>query len=384
MADRSSKTEEPTPKRRRDARRKGQVARSPLLAGWATVLAASVALPALGHQLLGAWEGLFLATTVAMSHPSPAAARRLLAEGLDAGFSAALPLVGLVAAVSLVVSVGQVGLRASPKALWRPEQLSLTKGVRRLLSIRGLWAALRSSLELALLAVVGYLAVHRLVSMMVAGAMPLSATLGATGKAILAAVRYLALAGLVVAGADFAFQRRRLAQDLRMTKQEVKEEARRSEGSPELRRAVRSRQRKLSRSRMVAEVARSAVVVTNPTHLAVALAYERGVDAAPRVVAKGIGSLALAIRREARRHGVPVVEDRSLAWTIHAACEEGSIVPPHLYQAVAQVLAFVYSLTPSARSLLDTHRMARAGSAAPGRSDSGGHRGGSPGPFGRR
>ncbi|MDA8061867.1 MAG: EscU/YscU/HrcU family type III secretion system export apparatus switch protein, partial [Actinomycetota bacterium] len=90
MADRSSKTEEPTPKRRRDARRKGQVARSPLLAGWATVLAASVALPALGHQLLGAWEGLFLATTVAMSHPSPAAARRLLAEGLDAGFSAAL------------------------------------------------------------------------------------------------------------------------------------------------------------------------------------------------------------------------------------------------------------------------------------------------------
>ncbi|MDA8063644.1 MAG: EscU/YscU/HrcU family type III secretion system export apparatus switch protein, partial [Actinomycetota bacterium] len=336
------------------------------------------------HQLLGAWEGLFLATTVAMSHPSPAAARRLLAEGLDAGFSAALPLVGLVAAVSLVVSVGQVGLRASPKALWRPEQLSLTKGVRRLLSIRGLWAALRSSLELALLAVVGYLAVHRLVSMMVAGAMPLSATLGATGKAILAAVRYLALAGLVVAGADFAFQRRRLAQDLRMTKQEVKEEARRSEGSPELRRAVRSRQRKLSRSRMVAEVARSAVVVTNPTHLAVALAYERGVDAAPRVVAKGIGSLALAIRREARRHGVPVVEDRSLAWTIHAACEEGSIVPPHLYQAVAQVLAFVYSLTPSARSLLDTHRMARAGSAAPGRSDSGGHRGGSPGPFGRR
>lgn len=98
--------------------------------------------------------------------------------------------------------------------------------------------------------------------------------------------------------------------------------------------------------------------VTDPTHLAVALAYERGVDVAPRVVAKGVGTMALAIRREARRQGVPVVEDRPLAWTNHAACEEGATVPPHLYQAVAQVLAFVYSLTPAARSLLDTHRMA--------------------------
>lgn len=358
MADRSSRTEAPTPKRRRDARRKGQVARSPLLAGWATVLAAAVVLPALGRHLLSAWEGLFAATTATMAHPSPGAALRLLDKGLSAASSALLPVLGIVAVVALVVSVAQVGLHLSPQALWRPGQLSPAKGAKRLLSIRGVWAAARSALELIVLAIVGYLAVHGLSAMMVSGPMPLSATVGATASATLDAVRYLALAGLVVAGADWTFQRRRLAQDLRMTKQEVKEEARRSEGSPELRRAVRARQRKLSRSRMVAEVARSAVVVTNPTHLAVALAYERGVDTAPRVVAKGVGSMALAIRSEARRQGVPVVEDRPLAWTIHAACEEGATVPPHLYQAVAQVLAFVYSLTPGARSLLDTHRMA--------------------------
>ncbi len=358
MADRSSRTEAPTPKRRRDARRKGQVARSPLLAGWATVLAVTVALPALGRHLLGEWEALFAATTATMAHPSPGAAVRLLDRGLATAGSAALPVLGLVAVVALVVSVGQVGLRFSPQALWRPGQLSPAKGVKRLVSIRGVWAAARSGLELIVLAVVGYLAVHGLIGMMVSGPMPLSATVGSAGPVVLDAVRYLALAGLVLALADWVFQRRRLEKDLRMTRQEVKEEARRSEGSPELRRAVRSRQRKLSRSRMVAEVARSAVVVTNPTHLAVALAYERGVDVAPRVVAKGVGTMALAIRREARRQGVPVVEDRPLAWTIHAACKEGATVPPHLYQAVAQVLAFVYSLTPAARSLLDTHRMA--------------------------
>jgi flagellar biosynthetic protein FlhB len=108
---------------------------------------------------------------------------------------------------------------------------------------------------------------------------------------------------------------------------------------------------------MLAEVAKATAVVTNPTHLAVALRYERGQDPAPRVVAKGLGELAARIREEAIAHGVPVVENPPLAWTIHGACEVEDTIPPDLYEAVARLLAFVYRLSPLQRSLVSTHRM---------------------------
>lgn len=359
MADKSSKTEAPTPKRRREARHEGKVAHSASLAGWVTMLALSVLVPRLGSALVRQWESVVMAATAVMAAPTPGGATRLLASALRAVLSASLPIVAAATGLALVSSVGQSGLHLTPKALWKPSRLSPAAGLRRLVSPTGAWTLARTVAELSVLAALGWLAVHQVArSLLGVGTLALSDSLAVAGRALDNLVRYISAGGLLIAIGDWAYQRRRLDQELRMSKHEVKEERRQSEGSPEVRRAQRARQRKLSRSRMLAEVASSAAVIANPTHLSIALAYERGVDQAPRVVAKGLGSAALAIRREARRHGVPVIENRQLAWTMHAACEEGDMVPPHLYQAVAQLLAFVYSLSPVARSLVDVHSMA--------------------------
>jgi flagellar biosynthesis protein FlhB len=151
------------------------------------------------------------------------------------------------------------------------------------------------------------------------------------------------VAGLTLAAVDYAFQRRRVRRSLMMTKQEVKEEYRQSEGDPMTRHRIRQRQVEMSRNRMMAAVAVSSVVVVNPTHIAVALEYRPELGA-PRVVAKGQGFIAARIREEAEKHNVPIVRDVPLARTLHSACKIGQAVPPALYEAVARLLAFVFSL----------------------------------------
>jgi flagellar biosynthetic protein FlhB len=171
-------------------------------------------------------------------------------------------------------------------------------------------------------------------------------------------MRFIGVLALVIAGADYFFQRRTYQQKLRMTKQEVKDERRQSDGSPEVRRAMRSKARRFTRMHIMAAVANADVVVTNPTHYAVAIAYDRKNDRAPRVVAKGAGYIAAGIKEHARSCGVVIVENPPLARSLHASCEVDDIVPPRLYAAVARLLAFVYSLSPTARAFRDVHTMA--------------------------
>ena len=143
-----------------------------------------------------------------------------------------------------------------------------------------------------------------------------------------------------------------------MTKQEIRDEFRQSEGNPEVRRAIRSRARSNARTHMMAAVSRADVVVTNPTHFAVAIAYNRREDRAPRVVAKGADFNAMLIREHARSCGVVIVENPPLARALHKSCEVDDVVPPTLYAAVARLLALVYSLSPSARIFREVHVMA--------------------------
>ncbi len=151
-------------------------------------------------------------------------------------------------------------------------------------------------------------------------------------------------AGLVLAALDYGFQRRRVRKSLMMTRQEVRDEYRQSEGDPMTRSRIRQRQVEMSRNRMMADVAISSVVVVNPTHIAVALEYRPELGA-PRVVAKGQGHIAARIREEAEKHDVPVVRDVPLARTLPAACKVGPAIPADLYEAVARLLAFVFNLT---------------------------------------
>ncbi|MDE3077020.1 MAG: EscU/YscU/HrcU family type III secretion system export apparatus switch protein, partial [Chloroflexota bacterium] len=156
------------------------------------------------------------------------------------------------------------------------------------------------------------------------------------------------LAYLVLAIGDYVFQKKQLEKELKMTKQEIKEEARSSEQAPEIRARIRSIQRQLARKRMMQRVPFADVVITNPTHYAVALQYEAAKMAAPRVVAKGQRLLAQQIKDIARQHGVPLVENKPLAQALYKAVDVDQEVPRELYQAVAEVLAFIYRLKQKA------------------------------------
>jgi flagellar biosynthesis protein FlhB len=176
-------------------------------------------------------------------------------------------------------------------------------------------------------------------------------------------MRDVALAGLVAAGADYAVARRRTGKQVRMSKKEIRDEHKQSEGDPMVRSAIRSRQLAAARNRMMAEVPQADVVLLNPTHIAVALRYDPA-KGTPRVVAKGAGLVATRIRELAEASRVALVEDIPLARALHSGCEVGQEIPPQLYQAVAQVLAFVLSMraagVPAGR-----HRTPRNGEPLP-------------------
>jgi flagellar biosynthesis protein FlhB len=180
--------------------------------------------------------------------------------------------------------------------------------------------------------------------------------LAVVGPSILGLVRTTAVIGLVLAVADFGFKKHKLNKTLKMSKHEIKEEARSQEGDPVIKGAIRRKMRTMSRLRMMAAVAGADVVVTNPTHYAVALRYEPGVGLAPRVVAKGAGEVAARIRAEANRCGVPIVEDPPLARAIYGSCEIDAQIPKELFMAVARLLAFVFTLPAVVRASGAVHR----------------------------
>ena len=359
MADKRERTETATAKHKKEMREKGMVARSPELGGWASLLGVTMLLPWLGGLAVSRIGSFLNDVMAAMAHPSTSTAITIVGSGLATAVIASLPIVLVATAIAVAVATAQVGLHVTPKALrWKFSRVSPKTGVQRIASVRGLWSLGKTSLKVAMLALVSYVILNRLIHGLLGGAtLPLQTTLDVTQSSITGMLRSIGLLALIVAGVDYGFQRRSHRQDVRMTKQEVKDERRDSDGNPEVRRAQRNRARRLTRMQVMAAVARSDVVVTNPTHFAVAVAYDRERDHAPRVVAKGADHLAKAIREHAQRCGVVLVENPPLARTLHSACEVDDPVPPALYTAVARLLAFVYSLTPSARAYGNVYRM---------------------------
>lgn len=359
MADKSQRTEKPTAKHRKEMRDKGTVARSAELGGWASFLIVASLLPQLGGIAASRISGLMYDTNQAMSHPSLGTAVGLLGHGLQTAAFASLPILLVGGIFAVAITVAQVGFRFTPKAMgFKFSRISPKAGLKKLYSSQGMWTLGKTMLKLTTLAVIGYFIMHRLVyTVLGGGTLPLQSTISAATSTVVELARIIGYIAFALAGVDYYFQRRTYQQDIRMSKQDVKKEHRESEGSPELRRAVRSKARQLSRSLVMAAVANADVVVTNPTHFAVAIAYDRGSDSAPRVVAKGADFNAIAIREHARSCGVVIVENPPLARTLHESCEVDDIVPPQLYSAVAQLLAFVYSLSPTVRAFYGVHKM---------------------------
>ncbi len=342
------RTEQATPKRLREAREKGQVPRSRELSTMAVVLAAAGGLiffgPYLAHGLMeqmraGLTINRGMATHVDLMIPA-------LFEAIRYALGLVMPLLALLMAVSLAASAALGGLNFSMEALaLKPERLDPVKGLGRVFSANGLMELAKALVKFLL---VGGLAVLLLwydaPRFLALGAQSLDPALIHAGALIGWGFVWLAATLVLIAAVDVPFQLWQHAKQLRMTRQEVREEFKETEGKPELKSRQKAMQREIAQRRMMEEVPRADVVVTNPTHFAVALRYEEESSAAPRVVAKGKGEIAARIRKLAAKNDVPIYPAPPLARALYAHTRLGEEIPAALYIAVAQLLAYVYQL----------------------------------------
>jgi flagellar biosynthetic protein FlhB len=345
VSDKHDKTEAPTAKKKREARRKGQIARSQDLVTWSQLFATATLLP---RAVTGAGAALRDITT-RMGHliarPDIDQALTLLTSGTMRVMLAVMPLfLGLVA-VGLIGHLAQTRMLFSFEGLKpKPSRLNPAKGLKKLLSPQSAWEAAKVLFRTVILAGVAIPPVRHIADhLMAVGHPDLQTILTAIATNGMAILRNTAMAGLILAVVDYALQRRRIAKQLKMSKHDIKEESRQSEGDPHMKAAIRGKQQEMSRNRMMAEIPTATAILVNPTHIAVAIRYTPG-GSAPVVVAKGRGAVALRIREEGERHGVPIMKDIPLARALHASCELGQEIPLELYEAVARVLAVVMAL----------------------------------------
>ena len=339
------KTEQPTPQKLKKAKREGQIGRSPDVGAWFGMLAASIMLPRTLNSAMDHAHTLLDKVPEVIANPEPAAALRLLKEGMIGAAWAVLPLSLSLMAVGIAAAGAQGGIRVATK-LFIPKfsRLNPLPGIKRMLGPQALWEGVKALVKTSVLAAVLYSTTKDVVpKLMTAGQLPLGSLLGVVTNAVVGLIRAASVAGIVMAAADYFVIRRRTNKQLRMTKEEVKQENKNAEGDPLIKAQIRARQLQMARNRQMADVPTADVVLVNPTHVAVALRYEP-TKGAPRVVAKGSGTIATKIRELAAEHRIPMVEDVPLARALHASCEVGVEIPAEFYGAVAKVLAFVMSL----------------------------------------
>lgn len=342
-----SRTEAATPRRREEAREQGRVAFSHDLVSGVLLVAAvgvlSLGASGLGMSLLTETRlGILAAGSPEMSVPR---VQSLLGQLVSQCFRGAGPLLGALFVTALAICLVQAGVRPNFALLglnW--ERLWPADG-GRLFSWRNTMRGLLALVRLAAVALLAWWVLDRQgPNLAAAGGLHLPSAVAQSWMIVMRLS--LAIAGglLLLGVADYFWQFWRLEQSLRMTRQEIKDEAKREEGDPLVRARVRRLQRETARKKMLQEVRRATVVVTNPTHLAIALRYDRATMAAPRVVAKGAGHMAHRIADIARRHGVPVLERRRLAQALFRTVKVNQDIPVALYLAVAEVLAHIYRL----------------------------------------
>jgi len=337
-----------TPKRREDARRRGEVVHSREVSSAAMLLGGAFCLAWAGSSVVGRGQNA-MASFWSRSVSAPMQAHdvyQLILTAMFTGLHALLPVAGVLAAVAIASSLAQHGWVWAPSRLapkW--SALNPTRGLGRLLSVSSLNEFVKALFKFAVIGGVLFVLIRRDFHVML--------TLAADDPhhAVGAAISLLSELGVWAGGAiglvgvaDYGFRFWQHEQQLRMTRSEFKEEAKQSEGSPMLKNRIRSLQRDRARKRMMADVPKADVVITNPTELAVAMVYRHGEMAAPKVVAKGAGLIAQRIREVAREHGVPLVENKPLTRALFAAVDVGELVPSQFYRAVAEILAYVYRL----------------------------------------
>jgi flagellar biosynthetic protein FlhB len=351
--DMGDKTEQPTHKKLGDARDKGQIAKSPDLSGAVDLIGIALLLAGVGALLFTLGGSLVRDQLTAGAGPEALGRDStilMIREALLKGGLAIVPFMIVAAIIAAISHILQVGFHWSSHPL-TPDlnRLNPITGFSRVFGMRGVVKGLLSALKLLLIGIVAFLVIRE--ELAVLAALP---SLGlASGMMMVAALAakiaaWVLVFLLLVGVADYGFHWWQHRKDLRMTKQEVKDEHKDMEGDPYLKGRRMKIMRQLAQQRAQTAVPKADVVITNPTHFSVAIQYDISKGAAPKVVAKGVDHLAFEIRKIAKTHGVPILERPPLARALYYAVDVGGEVPPEQYQAVAEVLAFVYRLRQKA------------------------------------
>jgi len=350
-------SDEASPYRLEEFRRKGQVGQSRELAAVALLLASGMAISVMAPQIANQLAAYMRETfTVSMAEKTGAATAGWAADNL-------LKVLRVIAMVGLPVSlagfmigvfthVAQIGFVFSTEPLQPSlDKINPLSGMKRFFSLRQVWETARIVVKGIVLCYAAYLIVksdiYRTPSLIFARPMALVESLSSTSRSL-----FFGLSGILFlfAGVDFFLQRREFGKQVRVTRQEAKQEAKEQEGDPLIKARIRSIQRDIARKRMMSAVKKADVVITNPTHIAVALIYDKDKMVAPRVVAKGADFIAQKIKKIAAESGVPLVENVPLARAIYKSVKINHQIPKNLFQAVAEVLAYVYKLKGTAQA----------------------------------
>jgi len=350
MAENSSaeKTEDPTERKLRNAREEGQVARSVELPAAAVTIGAILTLFFIGgywiKQMAEIFASGFKFDRKTLDNPDLMVTA--FAHQIGEAFLLIVPVL-LVTAVLAILSSGATGgyLFSLKNTLPKFSKLSLLSGFKRMFGANAAIELLKAILKFSLVTIVLWALVSRQMDpMMQLGQMAIEPALAAAGWMIAESALWLSLSLLVIALIDAPYQKYSFIKRMRMTKQEVKDEMKDMEGQPEVKQQIRRRQREMANNRMIQKVQDADVVITNPEHFAVALSYDPTGDGAPILLAKGSDHMAARIREEAEKHGVEMFAAPPLARALYFSTEVDQSVPESLYLAVAQVIAYVFSL----------------------------------------
>lgn len=344
------KTEQPTSKKIRDARNKGQVVQSKDLNSAISLLAVFLGFTALSQFYVENLIGFYQYTMNLVEDT----ASLFTTNGIALYFSEAilmilklsLPLLLIAMVSGVVVSYGQVGFLFTSEPL-KPklEKINPLKGLKNMFSMKSIVEMVKAIAISTLVLYVAYSYILDHISeLLITLELEVGSIVVVMWDLIYNVVIRCAILMFVIGVFDFAYKKRKNKKELMMSKQEIKEEYKQSEGDPQLKAKIKEKQRAFAMGRMMQEVPKADVIITNPTHFAVALKYDTQLAEAPVVVAKGQDLIAQNIKKIANEHEVPIVENKPLAQTLYKTVDIGSYIPADLYEAVAEVLAYVYSL----------------------------------------
>jgi flagellar biosynthesis protein FlhB len=343
--DESSKTEDPSQKKLEEARKRGQVAQSKEMSAWLMLLAATLVMTLSAPGMFSGLQDLFktyLEQSAQIAY-APGAVGRIMGETFSQVIIFLIVPFALLTVASFFGPFAQVGFVISPEVL-KPDfsKISIIKGFARLFSMKAIVEFLKGIVKLVAIGVVAYVLIEPYFGQIEhAINQPLIATLDEMKSLGLRMMVGILVLLFFVAVIDVLYQRWEFTKQMRMTKQEVKDEYKQTEGDPYIKGKLKQLRMEKARQRMMAAVPKADVVITNPTHFAVALKYDDGMDA-PQVIAKGVDEVALRIREVAKEHKVEIVENPPLARSLYDLVEIDQSIPQELFKAVAEVISYVY------------------------------------------